>query len=493
MPEEYFHLYSARLSAIEAVTSLARGEADVAPRIAQAASLLRDAAKHIDEEPVSRAYEDLGAMLEGVAHVANWGRAVRAAEADADRFLRAAKQAGRDLRKKIEERSQGLSPVLPGLDVLGKITELEEVEQLARQCLCIALPLPRTTTASGRTLPRTAVPATESSGESNPAVAFLLFSFRSAPLSEPWIVTPNMLYDLLLEVKLSRWPAGATRIEFAPLHVEAGGIIEAPSFELRPPSVPTDLTFHPVGRLRISVPQDFLARPLEIHYTAFVERASPQGIKISSTEMIVQGHRRIVLQSFDPALNPVSGVREVDERLLFLRSEARKHGIPDEELGHFLVLLAGTGNLAFQAVASNLYRGGWPEQRFQDDAKSRLRAFPAIGSKLEEHPHAAGGITDLSFHQVRLELKSDDKSAVTVDSAVAQYGQQTAQYVAGSDRRCGVLMVLDMSTKSTAPGSIQNDIGLRVVRPPSGQGGREIVLGVVIVRGNLARPSDLSK
>lgn len=39
-----------------------------------------------------------------------------------------------------------------------------------------------------------------------------------------------------------------------------------------------------------------------------------------------------------------------------------------------------------------------------------------------------------------------------------RHSQQTTQYVVGSDRRFGVLFVLDCSPKSQAPGSVANDI-----------------------------------
>lgn len=77
--------------------------------------------------------------------------------------------------------------------------------------------------------------------------------------------------------------------------------------------------------------------------------------------------------------------------------------------------------------ARNAFPGEWTEAQFQESVRTRLRANPSIGSKLEEHPHAGGGITDLSLNRVRLELKVDPKD-VSLDEAMESYGQQTAQY-----------------------------------------------------------------
>jgi hypothetical protein len=46
------------------------------------------------------------------------------------------------------------------------------------------------------------------------------------------------------------------------------------------------------------------------------------------------------------------------------------------------------------------------EPAFQKEIRQYLRSRPEIGGELDEHPHAAGGITDLSFRGIRLELKS---------------------------------------------------------------------------------------
>jgi hypothetical protein len=77
---------------------------------------------------------------------------------------------------------------------------------------------------------------------------------------------------------------------------------------------------------------------------------------------------------------------------------------------------------------------------------------------------AAGGITDLSFCGIRLELRAENEQFVSEETAT-QYIQQTAQYVAGSDRRFGALAIFDGSPKSDAPGLVANDIFPRLFAP----------------------------
>ena len=84
---------------------------------------------------------------------------------------------------------------------------------------------------------------------------------------------------------------------------------------------------------------------------------------------------------------------------------------------------------------------------FHAFVRSFLRQRPEIGSRLEEHPRAAGGATDLSFERIRLELKSDNDRPLSLRDC-QRYVGQTSSYVAGSDKRVGVLCVLDGSRKS---------------------------------------------
>ncbi len=140
-------------------------------------------------------------------------------------------------------------------------------------------------------------------------------------------------------------------------------------------------------------------------------------------------------------------------------------------------------------MQDNLFSGTWSEEDFQNEMKRLLRSYPSIGSELEEHPHVSGGITDLSFRHTRLELKVIDEHYITRNDLL-RFLPQTVQYVAGSDRRFGILCVLDGSVKDGIPGSVADDISYEATMGPSGTG-LPIGVGTVIIRGNLSKPSTL--
>jgi len=73
---------------------------------------------------------------------------------------------------------------------------------------------------------------------------------------------------------------------------------------------------------------------------------------------------------------------------------------------------------------------------------------------------------------------------------VESFLPQVAAYISAADRRFGLLVALDSSIKVQAPGSVGDDIFLREVLAPSGRG-LSLLVGVVIIRGNLPKPSTL--
>jgi hypothetical protein len=302
-------------------------------------------------------------------------------------------------------------------------------------------------------------------------------------ISEPHDLRPNVLYDLRLEMRLSGTPSGVRVIEVTPYTVEPDGTVDAPTFFVETTDGSSALSG--TGRLRVRVAHDALARPLEISYGA-------QAISSDNEEtppIKVQGQSKLLLRCVDE--NYLwRGNRGIQDAIVRIRDSTRSLGLPDSEISKFLELLGAVGVIAAEALANNIFTGEWPEKRFHSSMRSRLRSDATIGSALEDHPHAGGGVCDLSFHRIRLELKVDPRP-LSIDDAFETYRQQLAQYVVGSDRRSGVLAVLCGVKEGISPGPIENDIDLRVVAPPTG-GDRGVAIGVVLIRSSLPAPSSLS-
>ncbi|MGZ5120878.1 MAG: hypothetical protein ACXWCK_32835, partial [Burkholderiales bacterium] len=134
-----------------------------------------------------------------------------------------------------------------------------------------------------------------------------------------------------------------------------------------------------------------------------------------------------------------------------------------------------------------IFKGAWPEAKFQASIRDELRRQPHIASELEEHPDAGGGVTDLSFRGIRIELKAEARPVTMQDCE--QFADQTISYVVSTGKRVGILCVLDSSPKQAPPYPAEQGIDI-LLRRPSNQ---TVCIVTVLMQGNLARPSDLSR
>ena len=440
-------------------------------------------AEKVGERATGIQYFHFAKLLEATSRLVQWAAAVRAAEPDADRFLRSAKLLARDVSR---ERAQDLQETdLADISSrIERVTDLDQVSEITELMLVASLPIP--VFAEIRMPPRRADEAARRKNRPEITVAFTSFNLDGKPFKDPQTIPPQVICDLRVNISVSHWPQNATSLELEPVSVEPPGSYEVPKFSFPRPVGAPPYKVSETGRLYLQFPTAFYARPLEFTYRA---RFLPD---VPDMEVFVQGHRQLRVQSFDPQRDPQSGYQEVDSRILELRNTIRSAAtFPDADLNAFLTLLISLGRIAGQSIQDDLFDADYSESEFQNEMKKLLRADPRIGSQLEEHPHAAGGITDLSFRGIRLELKSEGGKLVQLEDA-DQFLSQTVQYTAGSDRRLGILAILDCSPKASAPGSVGNDILVKVVPSPTG-GGLPICVAVIIIRGNLSKPSDLSK
>ncbi|MEQ8279547.1 MAG: hypothetical protein RMA76_19100 [Deltaproteobacteria bacterium] len=477
-----FLTISPRRAEIVSLLRKAAGRDDVLSDLSDAVTGLGEEISEVGETSAAQVYRRYRALLHCFLDLLRWGHAVRSAEVDADRFLKAAKTNAKDVARDGDDEARGVQ-FKPHIEQILSIEEVEDVAALAGSLSLLSLPLPITSRVTPQ-VPRRKTEEHES--VESTTVVFTEFRLDDAAVQEPHTVTVDLVQDLSVDVSVSRWNPSNGKLVLEPITVEPPEVCQLPVFEIDRPSTgaaPYRLTA--TGRLLLKVGQSLPSRPLQFSYRARFEQAPDR--------LEVVGQRQLYLQSHDPATNPISGYAGVDNALLDLRNNARSFaGVSDRELGDFLVLMTGVCRLAQQALQDDLFDEQILEREFQERLRDILRLDPRIGGELEEHPAAGGGETDLSFRKIRLELKVENNdSAFSLDSCTKYFGQ-TAQYVVASDRRFGALCVLDGSQKTAAPGLVVNDIGLRAVAPPVGEG-LSVLLGVVVVRGCLPKPSDLSK
>ena len=476
------HAFPKRVEALEALTQILSSGGDPV-LLEKTAKALLDAARDLGVGQAAIAYRIYGLLTKALGHLTNWKHAVRNAEIDADRYLRSAKEITKEALTATPEGDAN-EPYRAAATAIEAVSKLEDVAECAERVIRIALPLPLLAHPQSDMLCREA--RRDSQQEPPRPEVFLEFSLDGQPFASPQVVSPGQLHDITLSVIVNNWPVAADQLLIHPTSVEQNDICKLPKFTLQKPTNLAHSENKFEERFHIDIHQSISARPLEYCYRAdFILTMEP-------INAVVTGNARLEIYSYDPALNPVSGYREVDFKLLKIRDTLHKTILVDDrQLTDFLTVMTVLGRTVGKALQDAFFRGKWKEKRFQKHMKQLLRDEPKIGSALEEHPTAGGGITDLSFHQIRIELKVENKREVNLENA-CRYSNQTAQYVAGSDRRLGILCVLDCSPKKEAPGLVVNDIGVAsVLTPKAAANTVPTTLGVVIIRGNLPVPSKI--
>ena len=476
MPEDLLHhFFSDRLTALK---SLESGNADAIQAAANEIKLT--SALYGSAHPASEldAFSD---VLECLALAQRWVAAVRAAEADAARFRDACRLRAVEA---LEQRKNGEPAALDA--VLAEMTEIQGLPAIAEFTRRVQqTPLPfgiRADERGGRASTRPA----DTREPNGVEVVFVKFDINGQPAKDVHTLGPNTAHDIRIEIRVSRWPDSAQRLVLTPVSTEAPDTYDLPTFSIeRPPRSDADgpYVFHEIGRLLLKVPVAFGARPLEFVYRAVFEPGPSQ------KPLSIFGHRTLRFESVDPSSHAISGYREIDGKLRELRDELRQlPGFPDADIGHALEVCAGLGNLAGQALSDSLFPEGAEEKQFQREVVRTLRGRPGIGEELERHPHTGGGIVDLSFRRMRIELKAIRDEGCS-KKTIGKFADQTAQYVVTTGKRIGVLCVLNSCKKAAPPSPPESHmriIGKRV-------GKEEVAIIFIQIEGGLARPSDLSR
>lgn len=471
--------YAVRIESVEALLAAADRRVDNGAHLRTLASSLDEVATRYGDVRGAVAYSALASLMRTLAMLVDWRAAVLGAAIDADRFLRSAHELHRSWCDEYSERDE----VATLAQTAAPIAELNDTQGVGLLCRAIgSVPLPIGVFAEDnrRRIPRFDVDDKDDRPPPPPelTVAFIRFNVDGQPAAQTHFLTPKEAHDLEIEVRISRWPDHAEALTLSPVTIEARSTHDFPTFRFARPSGDPPYHLSDRGRAVLHVAQGLRAQPFEFRYAASFEPTEVE------QPVAVVGHRNLRMDGID---RPITGYHGVDQRILAIRELIRHRPlITPGDVTSTLTLLAALGNLAGQAVQDNLFPKPIDEAAFQKSLRSYLRQRPEIGSKLEEHPRAAGGTTDLSFERIRLELKSENNRPLRL-SDCQQFVGQTASYTAGSDKRVGVLCVLDGSQKTDHAFPAEDGIGVLTT------GDDAVAIVTVLLQGNLLRPSALSR
>lgn len=469
-----------RLQAVEALAAIAQGQW---PRhdLKALAVALDSVSLAFSSAAAATAYNAFGGVVRIVDMLAHWRRAVLDAEPDADRYLRSARERHRLWLDDYghSDATADLRTAVEGLATLGSTDQIAEIAGALT-----AVPLPIGIFAQPEK-PDWTVKANLAAPKEEPlvdlTVAFLKFQFDGQPAAEVHQLAAREVHDLEIEVRVSRWPQDKRELRLTPISVEPKSTYEFPSFQFEKPDGEAPYTMRQSGRAALLLPQGMHARPFEFKYTAeFIPERGDQPVA-------VVGHRTLIVDGADITKLQICGYPGLDQKLFALRDTLRRRpGVPQAESADALLVLAALCNLAGRAVQDAEFKGQWDEAAFQRCVRAELRRHPLIGADLDEHAHAAGGITDLSLRGMPIELKAVNTPISSVDQCEAFFAQTTSYAVAKS-KSTAILCVLDNSNKKAAPVPPEALLGIRT------QAESSVSICVLVIQGNLARPSALSR
>lgn len=425
------------------------------------------------------AYAAFAGLVRIAATLAEWYVAVLTALPDADRFLRSAKARHQLWLKEYEGQVAAVSLVRAS-EALQNVSDLDGVVKLLNAIG--AVPLPIGMLAQELPFSRIHGPHLEEPSKTEPlalTVAFLKFQIDSVDVQHIHQLTPREVHDLELEVRVSRWPAEHSELQLTPVSVEPASTYEFPSFSFTRPDGEPPYILHQRARAILKASQGLHARPFEFKYAAeFLPPKSEQPVAIV-------GHRTLLIDGTDPSRS-ICGYPELDRRLIELRETLRKaSGVTQPELLNLLTVLSSLFNLAGSAVQDALFSGKRSEAEFQLDVRAALRLNPSIGIELDEHANAAGGITDLSFRGIPIELKVESSALFALEDG-KRFASQAASYAVAKGKKTAVLCVLDCSIKKGPPRDPAQLVSLLSLE-------NGVQVCVLVIQGNLQKPSALSR
>lgn len=472
--------FEARIEIASALSKALDRSPDHIQALEKAHKKLEDRFANISKGDIEDQYRIFLIVIDTFILLAKWKHAIRNAETDAVRFLNSAKL----------KASEAIDPLLVSDTrfkiFLEQVADLKEVSQLPGvHKLCQEWPLPLLLFAEVKLAPYREYSSDRPGALEKPetTVAFLKFDIDGQPAKHFNYLKPGTAYDLSIEVRVSNWPEEANQLNLTPITVDPRERDWLPRFTFDKPDGEGPFIFTGTGRAVLEIAHSFGSRPYEFLYAAEFDYTG------DAQSVAIVGHRRLLLEGSDIEKKPLTGFRNVDRRLIKIRDEIRGFpGLPPSDIANTMVVLCGFGSIAARALKSGTFEANVSEASFQKKVTEMLQGRNDIGEKLQGHPEAAAGITDLTFQNIAIELKVEN-TKVLFPKDLEKYFDQTAAYAIGLGKQIAVLSVLDSTPKQAPIGVFDDDI--EVFAHQVGQS--RVIIVAVIIRGGFPKPSSYSR
>jgi len=449
--------------------------------------------------PEADAASAMAEALVIAAQLCDWATATLEAAADSQRHLTAAKARAGLAADELQSAQGNPAARAVLLDWLGRIASMSDVGEVRETVQALALvPLPVFYSSSKdpwemRGFPRLTPQGVASEEEdAGPAVVKVMFTLDGLPWMTPQAIRSQVQHDLDGIVDLRHWPPRRPFLEIDFVSTgPPGAYALAPIRLAREGAESLHLSLR--SSLIVHHSQSLLSQPVVLKTRArFV---SEDGTAGQPAEVI--GHSELQFRALDQSSYPVlTTYAVIDIQIPKVLQEARAAlpSLSPADFSDFERVLVHLAQYAGMVQQSGVFKGSRVHEvnDFQKDLLRQLR-MTALGSEVREGERLAGGILDLHYRNIVIELKVETS---TSDRAAlrAKYIDQTTQYTAHSVP-LSVTCILDMVEKERPPANAANNITLET---PLLHGFEATAaeypskVAVIIIDGNLRSPSSYS-
>jgi len=318
-------------------------------------------------------------------------------------------------------------------------------------------------------------------------VVKLRIEIDGKPWPEVQFLHPNQLYNLTFSGEVTAWPKEISVFAVRLIHTLPPGVLSLSLPEGTPD--PNGTQFSLRGSLLFTCNQAVLSDPISLKIQFLIEKNDKEA---RSLRILGMDELKVHL------LGPITAVQNVSSKIA---ATLRKiwasecggvtSGLEDEfnEIFEQLYVLGSFQLHCYQ-------RASFDKTAKEIDLQRGLLTYldARYPGEVLEHTSEAGGVTDVVFRRLRIELKVESETSER-SSIVEKYSKQVAQYSSGSYRLMSALVVLDLTPKRGAPPAHpRNDIFLVDVTAHGYNDDQQYPSKVwlFIVNGNLERPSDYS-
>lgn len=396
-----------------------------------------------------------------------------------------------DLRQKLSSNQatmpKSLEPTCRAL-----VNDIRDHAQI--RALLASIPLPTLYWSKERPVPALDAIRVEASPSLNRMVRVIAF-LDQQPVASPQFLNQGTLYGLKFQLRGLGWPDEAIRLRVNLNTTCPPDVYAASDFALDKPNniADGDYSGPASGQIVFKAKQGNLLE--DIVFTVHAAFETEQG---ELTEVPVIGHNELRIKVVDsPSWLPSAGSGPMDQHIVRLLEDLiREHPSIQGELTELYPLLDALGRVCATYAQEAAYKGrnDVSEEEFQRAVVHDLRI--SLGaSDVQEHPKQAGGIPDIRFRGVIVELKVEDENG-NRNHLAEKYARQATQYAGAEARQVSILLVLDLTEKANPPGDIRNDIFVADVPTHGTDNAKPLFPAkalIFVVNGNTRNPSSYSR